>query len=95
MLIVFKREDKGLYRKCENCPYFAELRDDKDVYPKTVGVICNAPQTVMATCFKYDWFRACARYNGESVKPTVHAENVDFNKIRESVQKLKRIGVKK
>jgi hypothetical protein len=92
MLIVFKREDKALYRKCENCTFFMELRDDKEQYPKTVGVICNAPQTVMATCFKYDWYRACGHYNGVSATTYYPTEFEEIENLRKTVANLKKIG---
>lgn len=95
MLIVFKREDKALYRKCLNCTYLVEVKDDKDKYPATLGVICNAPQHVMAVCFRYDWFRASGHYHGEPVN-VVEAPNFeDLEKLREVVNNLKRIGVKR
>jgi len=95
MLIVFKREDKALYRKCLECSYFAELKDDKDLYPKTVGVVCNAPQAVMATCFKYDWFRACGHYKDETVTFNRTVKLVNTYEAYKVLEKLKKVGVKK
>jgi len=95
MLIVFKREDKALYRKCLNCMYLEEFRDDHEKYPLTVGVVCSAPQATMVTCFKYDWFRAVGHYYGSQAE---NIKNVNFNEleeIRKVVDRLKKIGVRK
>jgi len=91
MLIVFKREDKSLYRKCLNCPYFIELRDDKKRYPKTVGVICGAEQTYMAKCFKYDWYRACGRYREPIKKPANNGKTLKSNELQVILKRLRRI----
>jgi len=99
MLIVFRREDKYLYRKCLECKYMLEFRDDPKTYPKTVGVVCGAPQSVMAFCFKYDWFRACSHYHGEKPESVTVTEpqieekktalNVtEINKILDKIRKL-------
>lgn len=99
MLIVFKREDKWLYRKCLNCEYLVEFRDDPKMYPKTVGVVCGAPQHVMAFCFKYDWFRACGHYHGEKPENNVTVEKeektekqtvnvTEINRILNNIRKL-------
>ena len=91
MLIVFKREDKALYRKCLNCEYFVELKDDPKQYPKTVGVICSAPQTIMIKCFKYDWFRACGHYH-EPIKKSVNDEKtINSNEVRNVLERLRRL----
>jgi len=95
MLVVFKREDKSLYRKCLNCQFFVELKDDENLYPKTVGVVCNAPQTVMMTCFRYDWFRATGHYKSETVAFNRTVKTVDLKPAYEVLKRLKKLGVKK
>jgi len=97
MLIVFKREDKSLYESCEGCKCFVELKDDPKQYPKTVGVICNAPQTEMAQCYTYDWYRAVSHYHGERVKPQPEPkriEPIDNRSAQEVLRQLRRIGKK-
>jgi len=97
MLIVFNRKEKSLVRKCEGCRFFVELRDDAKQYPKTVGIICNAPQVEMAQCFTYDWYRAVSHYHGERVKPQEEPkriEPIDSRSAQEVLRRLRSIGKK-
>jgi len=95
MLIVFNRKEKSLVRKCEGCKSFVELRDDEKHYPKTIAIICNAPQPFMAYCFKYDWYRAVSHYHGEArptgeePKPT---ETLKIEDYRIVLNRLRAIG---
>jgi hypothetical protein len=95
MLIVFNRKEKSLYRKCDGCTCFVELKDDEKKYPKTVGVICNAQQIFMSQCFKYDWYRAVSHYHGERTadKPIPQPlERTVTEDMHSALSRLRRIG---
>lgn len=95
MLIIFKREDKSLYRKCEKCRFFVEFKDDEKQYPKTVGVVCSAEQTYMVTCFNYMWFMASGHYKGSSIVKLPSEEWDKINTLREIANNLKKLGERK
>ena len=94
VLVIFKREDKALYRKCLNCPYFIELKDDPERYPKTVGVVCGADSEVVAKCFTYMWMLACGHPKKRTVikkEPELVPEIRNVQKMREILNNLRKL----
>ena len=96
VLVIFKRKDKALYRKCLNCEYFIELKDDPKRYPKTVGIVCGADSETVAKCFTYMWMLASGHPKKRTVirkEPELVPEikqNQEIRKVLENLRKLRR-----
>jgi len=94
-LVVFKREDRSLYSKCETCKHFLELRDDRKVYPKTIAVVCNGEPSDYAECYDYMWLLVSAKAKQKAKPEKEKAVSPDMAKLNEILTNLKKLGTRK
>jgi len=94
-LVVFKREDRSLYGKCEGCNNFLELRDDPKVYPKTVAVVCRGNPEDWYECYDYMWLLVSAKAKQKAKPEKEKAVSPDMATLNEILTNLKKLGTRR